>query len=346
MRKFILIFTLIVLLLSQSCTTDFDINAEYSDITIVYCLLNKKDSVHYARINKAFLGEGNALIMATDPANTLYPYEDLQVSMEEYLNDNLVNTYFLDTVVLQNKEEGLFNYPSHVLYAFNAQLNENCIYKLKIQNLKLGKLIEAQTPIVNDFRFDKPYVPPIPPPPQIYKYPTLSFIGTSPLTIEWQSAKNGIRYQVDLLFNYLEMNATDTVAKQIDWKLGTVKSKDLDGNETMQLDVNKESFYIKLKDNIPYNPNVRRRVMYIDFHIYVAGEEFNTYMEVNEPSTNLIQEKPEYTNISNGIGIFCSRFIKDELSAIDQRPIRFQLNPQSITELKTGTHTNQLGFID
>jgi len=106
------------------------------------------------------------------------------------------------------------------------------------------------------------------------------------------------------------------------------------------------SDFVKLKDNISYNPNVRRRSLYMDFVISVAGNEFNTYMEVNQPSTNIIQERPEYTNISNGLGIFSSRYIKNQVSASDTRPIRFQLNPQSLIELETGSYTSNLGFID
>ncbi len=346
MQRLLLFLFLIVYLLVPSCKTDFDINAEYKDITIVYCLLNQKDTIHYARINKAFLGEGNALIMATDPNNTIYPYEDLNVTMEEYLNGSLNQVFALDTVMITNKEPGAFSYPSQVVYAFSATLNQNCRYKLKIQNVKSGKLVEAETNVVNDFEYDKPYVPPVPPPPQIYKLPSLSFIGTSPILIEWKSGKYGKRYQVNLIFNYLEMSTTDTVQKQMDWMLGNVKTESLDGGEDLKVDINKESFFIKLRDNIPINANVRRRALYIDFVISVAGNEFNTYMEVNEPTTNLLQERPEYTNISNGIGIFCSRYIKDEISTADPRPIRFQLNPQSLTLLLTGPYTNQLGFIE
>lgn len=345
-QRLLLLSILTVTVFIQACKTDFDINAEYKDITIVYCLLNQKDSVHYARINKAFLGNENALVMASDPANSLYPYEDLTVTVEEYVNDVVTNIYPLDTVVVYNKEPGTFGNPAQVLYAFTAQLNQNAIYKLKILNNKSGKLVEAESVIVNNFSFEKPYVPPVPPPPQIYKLPSLSFIGTSPITLEWKTGKNGVRYQANMIYYYQEMSLTDTVTRMFEWKLGTVKTNNITGGETMRIDIVKESFYVKLSDNIPYNPDVRRRSLYLEFVIYVAGKEFNTYMEVNEPSTNLVQEKPEYTNISNGIGIFCSRYIKDEVSSSDQRPIRFQLNPQTIAEIKVNQHTNHLGFVD
>jgi hypothetical protein len=33
-------------------------------------------------------------------------------------------------------------------------------------------------------------------------------------------------------------------------------------------------------------------------------------MEVNEPTNSIVQEKPDYTNITNGLGIFSSRYRK------------------------------------
>ena len=205
MQRYLVLIVLFFLMLSESCKTDFDINADYKDITIVYCLLNQNDSIHYARINKAFLGEGNALIMAEDPANTLYPYGDIDVTMEESLNGTLLNTYLLDTVIFNNKEPGVFSYPTNVLYAFKAQLNEACKYKLKIQNNKSGKLVEAEANIVNDFKYEKPYVTPVPPPPLVYQMQSLSVIGTSYIELEWKSTKNGIRYQSETIFYYQEI---------------------------------------------------------------------------------------------------------------------------------------------
>jgi hypothetical protein len=40
----------------------------------------------------------------------------------------------------------------------------------------------------------------------------------------------------------------------------------------------------------------------------VAATELSTFLEVHEPSSSLVQEKPEYSNIENGIGIFSARF--------------------------------------
>ena len=59
-----LVFFVFIISLFAACSTDFNINADWQEITVVYGLLNQKETTHYIKINKAFLGEGNALTMA------------------------------------------------------------------------------------------------------------------------------------------------------------------------------------------------------------------------------------------------------------------------------------------
>ncbi|MCK4361265.1 MAG: hypothetical protein KAV70_05930, partial [Bacteroidales bacterium] len=89
-------------LLFSACETDVDIIADYEDVTVVYGLLNQ-DSITYLKINKAFLGEGNALIMAKVEDSSNYTGM-LDVKIEEWASGNLLNTFQLDTVTIDNKE--------------------------------------------------------------------------------------------------------------------------------------------------------------------------------------------------------------------------------------------------
>jgi hypothetical protein len=45
----------------------------------------------------------------------------------------------------------------------------------------------------------------------------------------------------------------------------------------------------------------------VDFVLTIANEELSTYLEVNAPVTGVIQERPAYTNINGGIGLFAAR---------------------------------------
>jgi hypothetical protein len=59
-------------------------------------------------------------------------------------------------------------------------------------------------------------------------------------------------------------------------------------------------------------------------------------MEVTEPSLSLVQEKPAFTNIVNGIGLFSSRYMKSSDS--------LDISQLTKDELKVNPHTRDLGF--
>ena len=43
----------------------------------------------------------------------------------------------------------------------------------------------------------------------------------------------------------------------------------------------------------------------------VGSEDLKTYRIINEEITGIVQERPQFTNINNGIGLFSSRFTKN-----------------------------------
>ncbi|MFA5783191.1 MAG: hypothetical protein WC868_13065 [Bacteroidales bacterium] len=326
--KKILFITVTVLLLYSSCKTDFEINAEWKDITVVYGLLNQKDSIHYIKINKAFLGDGNALTMATNPDSCTYPPGILDVWVEEWKNNSQSNSWNLDTTTVYNKEPGVFYNPKQVLYKFTAQLDTldgNTEYRLYIRNKQTGKVISSKTPLVHNFSITKPS-----------PYQLAVFNNSNSIPVKWSTAQNGKLYQVDIRFNYLEDSSGIISSKYIDWNIGVVKADGPVGTE-MTTNYYGDSFFKFLGDNIPHSNNVIRHIGIpnVEFIFSVAADDFNTYMEVSAPSTGINQEKPEYTNITNGIGIFSSRFSID-------RPLN--MAGQSKDSLFNGVYTQDLNF--
>jgi hypothetical protein len=83
----------------------------------------------------------------------------------------------------------------------------------------------------------------------------------------------------------------------------------------------------------------------LEFHFEFAGEELDTYMEINNSSVNLSDVTPEYTNIDGGLGIFSSRTRK---KFNDIKQVNLSLN--SIAGLKNNSivgraaGANDLGF--
>ncbi len=337
-----LLLIFVFALFLSSCETDFNPNAEYKDITVVYGVLNQSDTFTYIKINKAFLGNESAYVMAQNEDMSSYG-TDLEVRMEEMLNGSVTNTFYFDTTTVYNKESGVFYAPKQVLYrckTYNPEppirdsLKPDREYKLIIKNTKTGKIISAKTTLVGKFYIDIPTQ---------YAY-RIEFITTGSQTVEWRSATGGKKYQVNMRINYFEsLNDTSHYqSKHINVPLGTITRTTLESGTTMELKYNGITYYETLKNNLAHNdPSAPqkffRKTDKIEFTINVAGDDLSTYIDVNAPSNSIVQVRPEFTNISNGIGIFSARYN----NAIDN-PRTPYLGSASITILKTNYPT--LGF--
>lgn len=323
---------LLLVAATVSCKTDFDINAPAKDISVVFGLLSQDDSVHYIKITKAFIGENDALVMAQDPANSDYG-DILTVQVEEYNGENLVRTYNCSRTLVSDKEEGDFYYPEQYVYSFAAQLHEDYIYRLKILNNETGSTTEAQTGLVGDFTVSKPYYNP--------SGPQISFVNSngqySQSEVKWTSSKNGRLYETFFRFNYREIDNTthDTTNKSVTWRLASVKASLLNGGEPLLSSYNSESFYRYLEATIPVDYNKTRIIGKIDLVISVGGDELSTYIDLNKPSNSIIQERPAYTNVANGIGIFSCRRTKQ---------FSYTLGSYSQVALVSGEYTSALNF--
>jgi len=334
MRKAIFLLLLILCWFCYSCSTDFDINAEKKDITIVYGLLDQTQSVQYVKITKAFLGEGNAIEMAADPALSSYG-NDLEVTITQISNGNEVNLFTLEKTTVSDKDSGMFYYPAQDVYKFTpgTPLAPADSFRLKIKNIYTGNVVTGATNLIHDFVIVKPSYNP--------DYPQLGFVSPTmaynTLDAEWRSGKNGRIYEPWFRFHYKEVNLTthDTTDKFVDWHLATVKSEKLTGGEPLITTYNSEDFYRNVAAKVPVDNNVVRLIGMIDFVISAGGDELSIYIDLNKPSSSIIQERPLYTNIGNGLGIFSSRYTKQ---------LSYNLTSFSKDKLIHGEHTSQLGF--
>lgn len=311
-----------------SCKKELNLNADWQDVTIVYGILNQLDSAHYVKISKAFLGPGNALQYAqiADSSNYLMK---LNVTLEAWDGSNLVAVYPFDTTTVDNKDSGTFYFPNQLLYVNDSSLNANYTYKLVIVNPQTQKIISSQTPLIKSFHVEKPFA-----------FQAISYdVGKNNKT-EWTSAEGGKRYQVVVRFFYQEtsvINPSQSVEKYVDWVIVPSKlSKSDAGGENLDAAYANDGFYSLLHTQLTADPDIVRAARYVQYHFIVAANDLNTYIEVTQPSNSIIQEKPSFTNIENGIGLFSSRFVQ----VIDS----IQLSQRTITEIRTNALTKDLGF--
>ncbi|MDD4087104.1 MAG: DUF4249 family protein [Bacteroidales bacterium] len=296
-KKITGIFVVLVTLLAglNSCSTDVDLYADYKDITIVYGLLDAGQDTNFIKITKAFLGPGNALEIAKDPDSSNYA-EKLNVILQGRKNGNDLTPIVLDTLTIHNKLAGdsIFYFPSQLLYYTDASLDPEATYTLKIA--PESKAIEAETDLIASFGVVRPVN-------------MINFASTLATQIEWNSAHGGKRYEVQLVFYYKELlpGNPDTLYKQLDWNLGTRHAQNLDGGEAMSVSYMGSDFYNRLGQQLDDVLNVKRWAGEVVLTISAGGDELSTFIDVNAPSNSIVQEIPQYTNITNGYGIFSAR---------------------------------------
>ena len=308
MRKLVVLVLSGITLALGSCSNDLEINAPWKDVTVVFGLLNKDETVHYIRVSKAFLGEGNALDFASQFDSLYYNPSLLDVQVEEVdINENITRTFTCVAVTDIPKDPGIFAAPSQILYKFETSLtqkiNPNSTFRLKITNSSTGNVVTTETVLVKNLILSTPS--PIMQETNMYPQNATMF--------KWKTAENGKMYELFLRFKYREyseLDPSDVASKVLELSLGRLTNDNTTGGKEMTLKVENSTIYQALAASISKstidNPMVRIADS-LQFQINVAAEEMTTYLNVNQPSNTIAQERPQYTNITNGLGLFSSR---------------------------------------
>ncbi len=322
------------------CSTDLDINAPYKDITIVYGLMNMRDSVHYIKINKAFLGEGNAFDYAQIPDSNEYGEGDITYAkVFRKANGNRVDSFPLRDTILGDRLPGTFYGPEQRLYYFvenqtyalpqsqiTVHLEQESTYELDLE--VRGERLRSETSVVNDFSL----FPTLQDPSFEVNLMALAGGGYGSYQVRWSSNRDGKRYEVSYRFNYLEIRGSDTLSKSFTQKLGTRVALNSQVSEQMSLIMDGELFFSAVGNLVPVDPAVSKRVFNgLDFLINVANDEFHTFLTLSAPISGIVEVRPEYTNIENGLGIFGGRYYKNALNKV--------LNTAGYNELINGPYT-------
>ncbi len=311
-RRVILLSFACILFLANSCSTDFNVIAPYKETMVVYGLINPKSTAQYVRISKAFLGDGNSLIMAQQKDSINYA-DVLDVKIQR-IKDGIAYTPFnLTRDVSVPKDSGIFNFPYNVLYkCSNPILADGSSYKLTVHNNQTGLTATSETNIIPDF------VPVNVVEPMRFTSNILQSISLNP------AAKYGWVYNLIIRFHYKEVTVAthDTVSKYVDWNF-----EDQAVGAQVPTTVSYSNIYLPDLYRIigsavsPKDTNIIKRIIPANTVpgptadspielIYTAGtEELYTFQQLTQPLNGLVQDRPSYTNIQNGLGLFTCRHI-------------------------------------
>jgi len=322
-------YTLLVLSAGLiGCNNELDINAPWQDVSIVYGMLDEQSDTNWVRIHRGYLGT-EGIAGGSQQPDSLY-YQNISVYMEELdKNDNVINTFQLTQDNSKDLDTGFFTTQGFHLYRLDQKVNQANSYRLIIEKPNNeGPQISATTPVVADFNITRPI-----------GQQKVSF-GLNGQDFDWQQAKYARIYQSYLRFYYVEINAldaSDSVRTYVDYKLSNVFGTTLDGSgQDISNNVKYEQFYRFLFNAIGPKENVKRFFRGMDVYVVAGADDLATYISVSQPAEGIVQDKPLFTNVTNGIGIFSSTGTAEKLA--------MRLSNPSIDSLIKGIYTCDLMF--
>lgn len=339
-----------------SCEDDVDLNAEWTDITIVYGVLSRTDDTHYIKLNKAFLGEEDAFVMAKEADSIQYAekqkvylleYELIDASLDPYHPSNWERTK-TDTIWCERTNDipknetdaygdpGIFGTQVNYLYKTQHALKEKMKYEFQAQIDGKEEIVSSETFMIYGITVSSPRSN------TLYKVDLSNY--RSPFKAEWSDAYYAKIYQVEMVFNYLDVKGTDTTAQTVHFNYPDLLSDKvrLPGDPTQKTftqQVGGESFFSDLANRVDEEIEVDKRIpMWLDFYFYAGGSNLYTYIKVSESSSSFGQSQSEYSNISNGVGIFDSRYVKPTLTR--------RMSNSTLDSLMLGYYTKNLKFVN
>lgn len=326
-----LIFLALISIFISSCSTDVEVNGEWNDIPIVYCVLDHSSEFQYVKVNKSFLGPLPASVMA-QVSDSLF-YESVSVVINEHKNGYISNSWVFDAVDTIPKEDGYFASDKNTIWVKKMNMDVDATYELVVSINNGEHTVKAETKLIDGVIITSPSssMPVV----EIYNYNGNGLY-------EYYNGTNGKVFQMSIVFNYLEIINGDTadVCKSIVWNQGK-EYKTTDAATEVTGKYSMLAFYNLLSASIkPAGDSIKRLVKMpnsIEFNLVTADENYVTYMEVTAPSNGLVQEKPSFTNLDGGYGLFASRFNTSIIKPLGGR---------TLDSLNRGIYTKNLGFAD
>jgi len=341
-----LFLTLFLLTSFWSCENELVVAADWKEVAVIYGALNPNQEKNYIRIQRAYLDGNEAAIAFSNHKDSIY-FDTLDVRIQEYrmlageIDFSFQNEFTLRKVngtdIGMPKDSGVFYQGDNILYELSdpiksSQFATDYRYKIIVQNPKSGYECHATTLSVGQAEVKGP----------VSNSGGTIYFSNETIPVTLQEGKHARAYKVTMDFRveeYPKDNPSSSQINEYTWTLVNLgKTQSLNGFNLGRYLVSSSGFFSNLASIMPVNDNVQRRLVDFDLTYFGISDDFNTYLSVNKPSIGIVQKKPEYTNIENGLGLFASR------NSISFKNLGF--HPTTLGLIQTNDKTKNLGFVD
>ncbi|MGB0178400.1 MAG: hypothetical protein ACPF9D_14635, partial [Owenweeksia sp.] len=300
---------------------ELSINADWQDITVVYGILDPSTDTNIIRIERGYLGSEPARNSYDKPDSLYYDEDEIVVTLTWYSITSggnrgaEVGKRILDADynIRSLNDNGPFTTEGYRVYPVispDIPISSDYEYELIIDKTDGGPQVKASTRILESFEYRRP----------ITNINGREFRGT----LSWKNTERDIRlYQPRYYFYYDEYDLTtkQKTRKEIMFRYDDVEQRPSNPPTDFEISFTDDNhiFYSNIAGNVEPDPNVLRFFHHMRFEVWGADENLTTYLNLKRPSNSINQNRPEFTNIENGAGIFASRIkvVLDDVTLAD-----------------------------
>jgi hypothetical protein len=328
--------------LFSACKPDFELNAPYKDITVVYGILDHNSDTTFVKIYKGFQSrDGQTYINAQNP-DSIYYYNKIIVVLEEYINGKRTARPDIVLGYTSNfkRDPGFFYADSagtdikkQIIYYTTEPVSPDAEYKIVITHRDTKKVTSAMTPVVGDFmiRSSGQYV-----------------MTANANRVDFQAAKNAYDYEIHVNFLYFEVDkqTNQIVEKKVVKNITPHLGEENWGDGSNLVKKFTQTFYDDIAAQLEPNPLVKRFIgtpasaTCIEIEAWAGEKNIIKFVLSNKPTSSFIQVNTFYTNMETddnmAFGFFSSR--SQAISII------LQTNKASQDSIVFGSKTRHLGF--
>jgi len=284
-----------VIFFLSGCQSDFEINTDYEEEMVVYCLLNAQDSVHYIRITRSVMNtKGESLdSVLLDPSRNGFS-EPLEVTLEKWGVNGLIGYPIQFTVNHAIEQEyPLTHFGENSVYSASRTIDPGCVYRLFVTNPANGKTLTA----------------------------TCYTIDASNLHYRIENTYNSVTvdcldsvyfYQTEMYFCFVEVSAQDTVYRRIPLFKYTLSNESKKAGATKELNMERPDIMQLIGNSIEPALEIKRyaRKRPYEYRLVLGDEVLFDYQNTLTQFSQQYQSSQPITNICGGKGLFSSAYCK------------------------------------
>lgn len=294
-----------VVVVITSCETQVDINGPWRETPVVMALIDYSLDTQIFRIQKTYQNEaGQKREDIAQIPDSLY-IKNLAVKI---INNNDTSKHYSFSRTFPMKDPGFFSNKDSSYWAAYIPKSFFSVYHsytLLLTNTETGKTYTSVSNLVDTARINRPpnYTP------HIIDLTTFT-TPTFSLSVESTGFNS---YIIDKYFRlkYVEYplnNPADSTIKYVDFTTySALKNTTSNAGIPVNSRIDKKGYLDYLTTKISKNNQVFRAFRAVEIVISAANKDFSDMLLTNTPSTSVVPKGTQYTNITNGIGIFASR---------------------------------------